>query len=361
MDVKVRSEGRTEEEAERGSSEETLECVSNVSTKLFSDIASCRLVKQRLIEGWDKGDQITGIVQLSNGKLVVVVRSECGYDKYLKILDETFETKLDFDMRSQYQNVHIDESKIKIALFDGNRVATLISCRMLRKEIHELVNIIHLISVDPYMVGAEIKLKYTCEHIACSNNKIYCYSPDLRRSTMISCPGVEILSINGEVLKTIQLFDQVSCFCPTKDGGIVYFGSRKVDGRTKDVFRCVTEDSVEVFSHTNAEKPINVIADIAGNIIVLNSFGNIVLLTPDGSQKRGLLKQSDMEITGQDTCSFGPGWVGLRKESISRYITSMCFSDDYKIILVACRLGINGFDDTRPKLYMYALQNQNQP
>ena len=117
------------------------------------------------------------------------------------------------------------------------------------------------------------------------------------------------------MLKTIQLFDQVSCFCPTKGGGIIYFGSRKVDSYSKNVCRCVTDCNVEVFSHTDADKPTYaVIADMAGNIIALNSSGNIVLLNPDGSHNRVLLNQNDMAVTDEEIGSFHPGTKVIEKQ-----------------------------------------------
>ena len=80
------------EDTEHGSSERSLEGVSNVSTKLFSDMDSCQLGKQRLSVGRNKSDQISGIVQLSDGQVAVVYQLK-EIDKYLEILDKELETK----------------------------------------------------------------------------------------------------------------------------------------------------------------------------------------------------------------------------------------------------------------------------
>ena len=328
-------------EAEQGSSEETLEGCSNVCTKPFSDIDSVRLIQQKLFPK-DFGNQITGIVQLPNEQVVVVVGGSC-----LKILDKGLQTKLSLNATSKFhpQSQRWYSPKIKIALFDGRRVAALISCQT-------VVDSLHVISVFPSTeVSNEIKLKYVCEHFACSNNKIYCYYPDLNRSTFFICPGIEILSINGEVLKTIQLFDQVSCFCPSKDGDIIYFGSREVDGSKTDVFRRVTKDNVEVFSHASSEKPTYATSDMAGNVIVLTSSGKIVLLNPDGSQNRILLDQRDMEVTDEDVRSLG-GNIGGQKR-ITKQLVSLCFNDDYNKLLVA---GAIRSDTIIPKMWTYKLQ-----
>ena len=354
-------------EVEQGSSDETFESVSNVSSKPFSNIITGRLVQQKLMEGPRVpgpiiNDQISGIVQLPSGHVVVVVQpikgtfnQNAGSDRYLKILDKGLETKLCIDTWSKLQQPHetCNKSKINIALFDGRRVAASISCVVPSRGHGGHVNILHVLSVFPNIeIGQEIKLKYTCELIACSNNKIYCYSPDLNKSTLIACPGVEMMSLNGEVLTTIQLFDQVSCFCPSVDGGIIYFGNREVDGCKTEVFRRVTKDNVEVFSHACVEKPIYATADKAGNLIVLTLSGNVIVLNPDGSRKRVLLHQNYMAVTDEDRHSLLDRTA--KEVVVKRQQTAIHFSENSNILLVAGLISLRFV--TSKKIYAYKLE-----
>lgn len=174
-------------------------------------------------------------------------------------------------------------------------------------------------------VGPEIKRKYCCEKISCFSNKIYCYSYDLNISAMIYCPGIEILSQTGDLLKTIQLFDQLSCFYPSKDGNIIYFGSRMVG----HFFRCATADNTEVFQYpTLFLEPKFAVSDTQGNVIILSSSGEIVLLNPKGSEKRVILHRADIKAAR---------------------VTSMYYSDKNNTILLA------GSHHSSPQLMLYQL------
>ena len=326
-------------EVEQGSSEETLEGVSNVSTKPFSDIVSCKLMQQLISKGSTNGD-IARMCLLPCGDVVAVYQSENNIK--LKLFEkDNFTNKLYFDIYN-----HITLTAIDIALFDRNRVAVAVTGTVEGNEMIE-VNSIHLIIMSPNLeMSPEIKLKYKCEKIACFNNRMYCYSPDLKRSRFIPCPGIEILAMNGELLRTIQLFDTVSCFCPTKDGGITYFGSRKISGSIKKIFRSVTYDNTEVFNHLISDVMYKeskcILSDIKGNNIVFTSSGKGVLLNLDGSVKHVLLDATCMYVTGEEWHAFRGTGRPSRPTTIAdirRNPSSMCFSDDYNTVWAAGTIG----------------------
>ena len=331
-------------EGELNSSDETLESVSNVSPKPFSDIASVQLVKRKLlmsISNERKYYIVTRTCLLPDGHVVAVFRESVhetitwGDTWHLKLLDSDMKTKLVFDINNKLDSARLKPTSVDMAVFDRKRVAVAMTGSLIEQKgmAEEPVSSIHLITVYPSVeISPEIKLKYKTEKINCFNNKMYCYSPNLKRSRFMPCPGIEILSINGELLKSIQLFDTVSCFCPTKDGDIVYFGSRNMDNNySQKVYRCVSRDNIEIFSQLRSELPEYdaCISDIEGNIIVSHS-GNIVLLNPDGSQNRVLLANNNMEVTDEDMTEFGL----TTRDAIVRQQTSFCFSDDYATLLV---------------------------
>lgn len=317
------------DEAEQGSSEETLEAVTNVSTRPFSHIAACQYLQQKMVDkrsGSGFGE-ITGFVLLSDGQAVICQPS----DRQLRVLGKNWETKLNLQMKSytNYSKYSIDS--MVIALFDRKRVAVAISCTWQRTEGElEENTFINILTVSPSVkLGPEMKRKYRCGNITCFNNKIYCYSYDLNISTMIYCPGIEILSQTGDLLKTIELFDQVSCFCPSKDGNILYFGSRMVDNSVSTFFKCVTADNTEVFQYPTLLEPKFAVSDTQGNVIILSSAGEIVLLNPDGSEKRVILHRTNIK---------------------AERVTSMCYSDINNTILLA------GSDNFYVQLMLYQLQ-----
>lgn len=300
------------DEAEQGSSEETLEAVTNVSTKPFSHIASCQHLKEKTVYEWGRMCERTGIVLLSDGQAVICQPSK----RQLRVLGKNLETKLNLQMKSHTNYSQYSTDSMAVALFDRKRVAVAISCTWQRtdEELEENT-FINIVTVSPSVkLGPEMKRKYRCENITCFNNKIYCYSDDLNISTMIYCPGIEILSQTGDLLKTIQLFDQVSCFCPSKDGDIIYFGSRMVENSASTFFKCVTADNTEVFQYPTLLKPKFAVSDTQGNVIILNSAGEIVLLNPKGSEKRVVLHTTNIQ---------------------AKRVTLMCYSDENNTILLA--------------------------
>ena len=359
MDVDEGGEVDSEAEAELGSSEETLEGVNHVSTKPFSSIVSCQLMKQQFPR---RDGEITEMCLLPGGDILVVSQKhsqnyrletdtlETQTHIKLELLDnKTLNDKLYFAIYDHITVISLDK-----ALFDRKRVAIAISGTLDQNGAKEEINSIHLVSVTPVLeISAEIKLEYRCEKISCFNNRIYCYSPDLKRSRFIPCPGIDILDMSGDLLKTIQLFDTVSCFTPTKDGGVVYFGARKLNG---NIFRSVSKDNVEVFLHQapQYERQKYVYTDVEGNTITFTESGKVVLLNPDGSEKRVLLDTANIETTDAEAIEFDPRvnrWWGrpLRTPPEKPYIrvnrqpTSMCFSDDYNKIMLAGRINVTKF------------------
>ena len=302
------------DEAEQGSSEETLEAVTNVSTKPFSHIAACQHLQQKMVDKWSRSGfgEITGLVLLSDGQAVICQPSK----RQLRVLDKNWETKLNLQMKSYTNYSKYSTDCMAVALFDRKRVAVAISCTWQRTEGElEENTFINIITVSPSVkLGPEMKRKYRCGNITCFNNKIYCYAYDLNISTMICCPGIEILSQTGDLLKTIELFDQVSCFCPSKDGSIIYFGSRMVENSVSTFFKCVTADNTEVFQYSTSLQPKFAVSDTQGNVIILSSAGEIVLLNPKESEKRVVLHKTNIK---------------------AECVTSMYYSDKNNTILLA--------------------------
>ena len=372
-----------EDIAELGSSEETLETATNISTKVFSDITSLQLVGQKALHDiYQNGRrEIIRMCCLPNGQFLTSFKygndgTRQAADKFaLELLDN--DMKLKFDFNRYLQCVFKETCPNDIAVFDRERVAVAFSAYVMKADqTRDEMNSVHIITVTPRVeIGPEIKLKYKCEKIACYNKRLYCYSQDLQRSRIFKCPGIEVLASNGEVLKTIQLFEGVTCFCPTKGGDIIYLTDTSV--------KCVSTGNTEVFTliNSNVRSGNYVVSDIKGNIVVLvQSSGNVMLLNRDGSY-RVLLDNSNM-ITDDDVSSISievnndrqshsygtvqqGGTVTLKKEEFAFHPMTLCFTDDYNKLIVTGYTRYNshkryycyGYKEyKRYKLYSYKIK-----
>ena len=340
-----------EDIAELGSSEETLETATNISTKVFSDITSLQLVGQKALNDiYQNGRrEIIRMCCLPDGQFMIAFKyrndgTGQAADKFaLELLDDGMKLKFDF-------NRYLCQGRLTcpndIAVFDREQVAVSFSAYVWKADqTRDEMNSVHIITVTPRVeIGPEIKLKYKYVKIACYNKRLYCYSQDLQRSRIFKCPGIEILASNGEVLKTVQMFENVTCFCPTKGGDIIYLTDTSV--------KCVSTDNTEVFAliNSNVGSGNYVVSDIKGNIVVLvQSSGNVMLLNRDGSF-RVLLDNSNM-ITDEDISSISievnndrqrhsygtvqqGGTVTLKKEEFAFHPMTVCFTDDYNKLIV---------------------------
>ena len=327
---KVGAEYRSvEDDAELGSSELTLEHgMQNIGTKSFRSIKSCSLLKETEMVNCS-----SKVCMLPDGRIVYHFdRRGC-----LNILDKDMTTIKVLVIPPYKGDASVDFSSLDVAVLDTKRVVILISVlasvETKNYRTDENVNIIQMVTLMPNVeLGREIKLKYTCKKIACFNNKIYVYSPDLPKSSCFRCAGIEILNLNGDVLKTIQLFEQLSCFCPNKDGDIVYFGTRYVNGINKHFFKCVTKEGVEVYNSSCSVQPKFATIDIEGNIMILASE-NIAVLKADGSQMHVLLKRESLDKNWHPTSMF--------YNDINNTILAAGYIEDYK---------------NKNKLYLFQLQ-----
>ena len=316
------------DDAEQGSSELTLEHgMQNIGTKSFRSIKSCSLLKETEMVNY-----ISKVCMLPDGRVVCQFFSSRS-GRYLNILDKDMISIKELSLSKD--DASMDLSFLDVAVLDIKRVVILMSglasVRTKNYQTMENVNIIQMVTLMPNVeVGREIKLKYKCTKITCFNNKIYVYSPDLPKSSGFRCAGIEILNLNGDVLKTIQLLKRVSCFCPNKDGDIVYFGTRYVNGIIKHFFKCVTKEGVNVYNSSCSVQPKFATIDIEGNIMILASE-NIAVLKPDGSQMHVLLKRESVD----------KNW----------HPTSMFYNDINNTILVAGCIEMN-----KNKLYLFQLQ-----
>ena len=296
------------DDAEQGSSELALEHgFNNIGTKSFLSIKSCQSLKTVSVS-----TQPSKVCMLQDSRVIYQFGS-----KNLSILDKDMTTTINFEFQYSKTDFKIDVNLLDFALLDNRRVAILVSGwkEMKHSGEKEALNIIQMASLIPNVaLGQEILLRYMCVKIACHDKKMYVYTTDLCISSYFKCAGVEIIAPNGNVLKTVQLFKNISCFCPNRYGDIVFFRSEYVNCITKRFIRCVSTEGNEVFEHLCSEQPKFATLDTEGNVLILDSSGNIAVLTPDGSQVRCLLKRESVDEKWQPT--------------------SMCYNDINNTVLV---------------------------
>lgn len=157
------------DEAEQGSSEKTLEGVTNVSTKSFSHIASCQLLTQKALGNRENMLRMTNIVLLPDGQAVIALPIE----GQLKILAKDMETKLHLNMKRQFNFMPFSIFSVAMALFDRKCVAVAMCCAWQRTTgEQEEMTYINIVSVSQSVqLGPEIKRKYRCEKITCFNKQ----------------------------------------------------------------------------------------------------------------------------------------------------------------------------------------------
>ena len=353
------SEPETLNEDEHCSSEEASEhFMIHITTKPFTSIASCCIIKEKLMDSpMDAYKGYPSICMMPDGQVVVCQSNSMA----VTILNEDMSSKTNFSFRSYLGTEEVKPTSVDVILLDSKRVAITIRGYLEKRDINgktessKAFNCIQIITVCPTLaVGKEIKLNDKCEKIACFDKKIYVYLSDLCQSTFIETTGIEILDANGQLLKTVQLFQPISCFCGNKDGDIIYLGLKA--GRT---YGCITQDGVEVYSHSSAVSAKEVITDIEGNVLILDSYpggwGKITILKVDGSEKRVLLDSQGEEIKDavQDfSCPI---------EQMRWLPTSFCYNNMDNTILIAGVMyntypGRYGARQSRPMLRLYQLQ-----
>ena len=263
---------------EQDSSEEIID--EWVSKKSFCDIQSGSVVKELN----DIKKKLYLCCPLPDERVLV-----CTYNTY------TY-TKDLFDSQRTCTNLEILDNDMDIeAYIDFNEMITyvvVVDKQTVVASIRHFQKVcLQLISVKPKNIGLEklIDLNYKCDGLASYNNTIYVYSNDLKQSPFSSCKGVQILSMNGDVLKTVHLLDYLCGFCLNKDGNITYIGERRGYSNTsKFIFKCVTKEGSVKFSYPvsmEVAKSNPSVMDGAGNIIKVGSSGKIIVMKLDGSER----------------------------------------------------------------------------
>ena len=317
-------------DAEHGSSELALEHgVNNIGTKSFLSIKSCQSLAAVSVS-----TEPSKVCMLQDSRVIY----QSG-KRLLSILDKDMTTTAELEHPSWNVPFETYISALDIASFDSKRVAILVSGS--KKKLPgtkgtEAINVIQLATIIPNVsLDKEIHLRYFCKKVACFDNKLYVYTRDLRKSSYIKCAGVEIIAPNGDVLKTVQLFQDISCFCPDKNGDIVYFGSKKLYGKTVCFIKFISSEDKEVYENLCTEQPKSATLDTEGNVLILDSSGNIAVLKPDGSRVQCLLKRESVDENWQPT--------------------TMCYNDINNTILVGGYI-YGCSDSVRNKLYLFQLQ-----
>ena len=180
---------------------------------------------------------------------------------------------------------------------------------------------LQFISVKPALTfGQEIHMKCDCDGIVCYKKELYVYSHCLDELAVFRYEGFKILSIKGKVLKTIPLFDNITCFSLNKQGNIVYFGSRQINDSKESFMKCVTREGTIISQspYPKSVPPVAIILDEEGNVIVcdVSSYCNSVeVIKEDGKIKKRL----------------------ILAESYWRTLTSLCYNKHDNSLLVVGR------------------------
>ena len=262
----------------------------------FCNIKACSVTKEITCHAF-----IKDCCLLPDGQIIL-----CG-SKCLKILENDMASVLQLSLQGDTSPEHIE-------LLDNKSVVISI----------QGVKCLQLIHIKPEVKpGREIVLKYECDGFACYNRTILVYSRDLKEWNRFKCHGIQILSTKGDVLRKIYLFDELRCFCASKDGNITYFGnSFCTENSTATFFKCVAKDQSVVFSYPSSKTPKKIVCDEEGKAITLHSsnYGQICVFKSDGTRSSVLIKGSKAER-----------------------LDSFCYSKTNNILLVAFEIYENLF------------------
>ena len=244
--------------------------------KSFRHFTSCSLVKCSNLDCFKNLIHLhpnsLGCCLMPNGEAVV-----CNIGDYsVTVVDTNMNMKLQLPRKmSSGGPVHPSND---VARLDDRRVVVSIPT----------AKILQILSVIPALeLGREIVLKYACYGLACYNNNIYVSTDDLNRWSCFVCAGIEVLSENGDVIKTIQLFERPDRIFPLNDGNIMY----TVHGKKQ--VKCVGRDSSKIPEFLGDR---NCIMDEEGN--QLCCYRNSVLIRQsDGKDKILLQKQEGFPVS----------------------------------------------------------------
>ena len=298
------------------------ECSSteDVLEKSFLKIKSCSLSKEANLSEYCN---ISDSCFLPDGQMVLV---ESLYG-YIKVLDTDLKVTVELRLwKSEQKAKHV-------AVVDRNTVVVFVSPSKL----------LQFISIKPALkFEQKIHIKCECDGIACYKKELYIYSRCLDELGCFRCEGFQILSFKGEVLKTIPLFDDIDSFCLSKEGNIVYFGSRSINDIKEPFMKCVTRDgtsiSQSVFPRKNLPGAV-VLDDVANIIICDRSAGTDYCGHPSYSSTVEVISTD-----GKKKCIISP-------ESKWRNLTTLCYNKHNDSLLVVGRDSYNNYSMNIARLY----------
>ena len=180
--------------------------------------------------------------------------------------------------------------------------------------------------------GQKIPLSCECNGITCSKNKLYVYSHCVDESAVFKYEGFQILSLKGQVLKKIPIFDTLNTFCLTESSNILYCGSRTSDVSKQVFLKHVRKQGGIGFQcSVDGDVPSAVASDYDENVLAFEqSTANLVVVKKDGTKKVIIKIQDD----------------DYRKPS------AVCYNKQNDTILVALN---RYYSDDKGKVKMYKL------
>ena len=121
-------------------------------------------------------------------------------------------------------------------------------------------------------------LRIACYALVCHDKKIYVSTDDLNKWSCFVCDGIQVLSLNEEVLQNIQLIQRPRRFCVDNDGKIP--------------FNCITPKNINVCQINVPKAPDCFVCDDEGNIL-LSSGNEVLVVKSDGTENKILIKEDN--------------------------------------------------------------------
>ena len=267
-DIKNLADIQTSEndDVECGSSEE-------MNEKSFIKIKSFSFVKETAFSDMHTGD----CCFLPDGQAVLC---ETSYKKSLIFLDKDLNVTLELrQQKSDFAPKHV-------AAVDSNTIVVSIS----KAKRLQFISVM----MPEVSFGQEIALSCECNAISCFKNSLYLYSRCLDESAFFKYEGFQILSLKGQMLKTIPVFDNIDRFCITKSSNILYCGNRPIrNSKQSFSVKYVTKGGVIRFQcQVDGGLPSAIASDHDGIVIAFEQSTKCVLVVAKDGTRKEVLKFS---------------------------------------------------------------------
>ena len=202
---------------ESGTYEEACGDYGSDSITSFWNIKACELQKQnsspyRQTSRNNKvfmSDWGFNCVLMPNGQAVLCNGFTCS----VQITDsDKLKVVFNINFRSSNNEESVTYEPYGMALLDKDRVIVSVPS----------VKVLQPISITPHVqLEEEMTLKIAQYDVICRNRKIYVSTDDLNEWSAFICGGIQVLSLHGEVLQNIHLFERPRRFCVDHDGVIL--------------------------------------------------------------------------------------------------------------------------------------------